>query len=90
MPLQLTPRLGSRPPQFPNRIREYRLRLGLSQLELGKLIGKARNQVSAWERGSQLPSVRTLLRLAKALNTLAEALYEGMYCELPRRQETAS
>jgi transcriptional regulator with XRE-family HTH domain len=62
----------------------------LSQRELGKLIGKARNQVSAWERGSQLPSVRTLLRLAKVLNTLAEALYEGMYCELPRRQETPS
>lgn len=87
MSLQLTPRLGSRPPQFPNRIREYRLRLGLSQAALGTLIGKARNQVSAWERGSQLPNVRSLLRLAKALNTLAEALYEGLYCTIPQRTE---
>lgn len=89
---QLTPRLSSRPVRFPNRIREYRLKAGLSQKALGNLIGKARNRVSAWERGRSLPTVPNLLRLAKALNTLGEALYEGFYCSLPREsvQEPAA
>lgn len=38
--------------------------------------------VSRWERGKTLPTVPNLFRLAKALNTFAEALYPDFY--IPR------
>lgn len=91
MTLQLTPRLSLKPIRFPNRIREYRLRLGLSQEALGALIRKNRKVISAWERGQQFPAGPVLLRLAKVLNTLAESLYEGFYSPPPLdepREET--
>lgn len=65
--------------RFPNCIREYRLRAGLSQAMLGKLIGKSRSAVSCWERGRKLPRLPDLFRLARALSTLAESLYAEFY-----------
>lgn len=87
MPVQLTPRLSSRRPRFPNRIREYRLKAGLTQKALGTLIGKGRTVISCWERGLYLPRVPYLFRLAKALDTLAEHLYEGLYHAFAGRAE---
>jgi transcriptional regulator with XRE-family HTH domain len=43
--------------------------------------------VSEWERGRVLPSVPNLFRLAKALNTFAEALYPTFY--VPREHRRA-
>ena len=79
MRFQLTPRLSHKPNRFPNRIREYRLRSGLSQQALAALIHRNRKLISAWERGQQFPAGPVVFRLAKALNTLAEALYERFY-----------
>jgi transcriptional regulator with XRE-family HTH domain len=79
MTLQLTPRLSQKPVRFPNRIREYRLRAGVSQAELGKAIGKNRKIISLWERGVRFPSGPVLLKLAKSLATLVESLYESIY-----------
>jgi DNA-binding XRE family transcriptional regulator len=76
---QLTPRLSDKPTRFPNRIREYRLRGGLTQKALGVLIHKSRKLISAWERGQQFPAGPVVFRLAKALNTLTESLYEQIY-----------
>lgn len=63
----------------PNQIREYRLRAGLTQKQLGKLLGKGRHIISSWERGRTLPSLPNVLRLARALNTLTESLYAGHF-----------
>ena len=52
---------------------------GLSQKRLGGLIGRGRTAISAWERGQRLPNLKSALRLAKALDTLAEALYADLY-----------
>jgi len=79
MQFQITPRTSRRAPRFPNRIREYRLKAGLSQRKLAQALGRGRNAVSSWERGLTLPSVPKLMRLAKHLDTLAEALYEDFY-----------
>ena len=65
MPLQVTPRLSSKPARFPNQIREYRLKLGLSQAGLGKLLGKTRKVILAWERGIHFPAGPVLFNLAK-------------------------
>lgn len=79
MAVQHTPRVSRLAPRFPNRIREYRLKAGLSQRKLAALLGRGRNAVSAWERGLTLPSVPRLLKMAKILATLAESLYMDFY-----------
>jgi transcriptional regulator with XRE-family HTH domain len=79
MSVQHTPRASRHSPRFPNTIREYRLKAGLSQRTLGKLLGRGRNAVSSWERGLTKPDVTLGVRLAKTLSTLAESLYISFY-----------
>ena len=79
MEVQHTPRPSRHAPRFPNRIREYRLKAGLSQRTLGALIGRGRNAVSSWERGLTRPDVTLGVRLAKKLATLVESLYMSFY-----------
>jgi DNA-binding XRE family transcriptional regulator len=81
MQLQQTPRLSQRQPRHPNQIRKYRIAAGLSQDELGVRIGRTRSVVSAWERGRYLPSLANLFLLARALDTLVESLYWGLYSQ---------
>lgn len=71
---QYTPRPSRLPVRYPNQIRLYRLRAGLSQEDLGRALGVGKNTVSAWERGLTCPIAPFLMRLAKALGTLSEEL----------------
>ena len=86
MQFQQTPRASRHAPRFPNRIREYRLKCGLSQRKLAAVLGRGRNAVSSWERGLTLPSVPRLMRMAKVLGTLAESLYQHFYA-MPQEEE---
>jgi DNA-binding XRE family transcriptional regulator len=70
---------------IPNRIREYRLRAGLTQAGLGQLVGRDRWVVSSWERGRRLPTLPNVFRLARSLGTLSEALYGAFY--FPKRED---
>jgi len=79
MDVQHSPRPSRHVPRFPNRIREYRLKAGLSQRKLGAALGRGRNAVSSWERGLTRPDVTLGVRLAKTLATLAESLYASFY-----------
>lgn len=90
MPVQHTPRLSRHTPRFPNRIREYRLKAGLSQVRLARLLGRGKDAVSSWERGLSLPNVPRLMRMAKILGTLAESLYMDFYTTFPVEQEGAT
>jgi DNA-binding XRE family transcriptional regulator len=83
MDLQLTPRSSRHAVRFPNTIREYRLKAGLSQRRLAGLLGRGKDAVSSWERGLSLPSVPLLMRMAKILDTLAESLYRDFYATFP-------
>lgn len=80
---RMTPQFTLRPSKkvthHPNRIREYRLKAGLTQLDLGRTIGSTRGTVSSWERGCSVPTVAKLFKLARALSTLSEALYPALY-----------
>ena len=87
MPAQHTPRDSRHIPKFPNRIREYRLKAGLSQLKLAALLGRGRDAVSSWERGLTLPNVPRLMRMAKILSTLAESLYHDFYATFPKEED---
>jgi transcriptional regulator with XRE-family HTH domain len=87
MNLQFTPRPTRLQVRFPNRIREYRLKAGLSQRSLAGLLGLQRNAISAWERGISSPVVSHLFRMAKTLGTLAESLYLELYSPAPPKEE---
>ncbi len=89
MPAQHTPRPSRHVPRFPNRIREYRLKAGLTQRKLAEMLGRGRDAVSSWERGRSLPSVPKLMRMAKILGTLAEALYQDFYATFPKEGDAA-
>ena len=90
MEVQHTPRVSRHAPRFPNSIRQYRLKAGLSQRKLASIVGRGRNAVSSWERGLTLPSVPRLLRMAKVLGTLAESLYMDFYSTFPKEGEPAN
>lgn len=87
MEVQLTPRPSRHAARFPNTIREYRLKAGLSQRKLAAMLGRSKDAVSSWERGLNLPSVPLLMRMAKILDTLAEALYRDYYATFPKAPE---
>src|SRR5262245_42697518 len=84
MEVQHTPRASRHAPRFPNKIREYRLKAGLSQRKLAALLGRGKDSVSSWERGLTLPNVPRLMRMAKVLGTLAESLYMDFYATFPK------
>ena len=50
-----------------DRLKEYRKRIGMSQLELANQIGRAQSVVSSWEIGTGVPDANYLPTLAKAL-----------------------
>src|ERR1041385_1424281 len=87
MEVQLTPRPSRHAARFPNTIRESRLKAGLSQRKLAAMLGRSKDAVSSWVRGLNLPSVPLLMRMAKILDTLAEALNRDYYQRFPQSQE---
>jgi transcriptional regulator with XRE-family HTH domain len=78
MPLQFTPRPSRHTPKFPNAIRRCRIQRGLSQHALAMQLGLHRSLVSLWERGLRLPSVPSLLSMARELGVLPDTLYPDL------------
>jgi transcriptional regulator with XRE-family HTH domain len=59
---------------FGERLRELRVKRGLTQQALADLVGIPQTHVSAMERGVKLPTLHTVLRLAVALECKVTAL----------------
>ena len=57
------------------RIAQCREEMGLSQTELGNLVGKSKTGVAAWEQGDSLPSADLLYNLAKIFNKPINYMY---------------
>ncbi len=51
-----------------NRIKAERLKRGLTQEELGKLIGVSKVAISHYERGEEQPKMKKLVKLSEVLN----------------------
>ena len=62
--------------QLDNRLREERVRRGLTQAQLAESIGVSRKTINTVENGIFVPSTVLALRLAKALGTTVEALFQ--------------
>jgi molybdate-binding protein/DNA-binding XRE family transcriptional regulator len=58
-----------------NKVKEYRLKRGLSQEELAKLCSMPRSTLSAIESGRAVPSVEYAIKLSKALGCTVEELF---------------
>ena len=57
-----------------NKMRELRLKKGLSQKDFAKLINVAPNTYNQWEKGTREPDYETLCKIAKELNTTIDYL----------------
>lgn len=67
---------------FLQRMRELR---GLSQFQLGRLVGVTDKAVSKWENGSAKPKADLLPRLAEVLEVTVDELFAHRLIESPRR-----
>lgn len=62
--------------QFGIRVKELRLRLGLSQEQLAEKIGKTVNSISNIERGSVAPKFETIAEIADILGVELSELFD--------------
>jgi putative transcriptional regulator len=58
-----------------NRVREVRMRRGLTQAELGQAVGLTRQSIIAIEKGRFTPSIHSVLMLARALEVPVGELF---------------
>jgi transcriptional regulator with XRE-family HTH domain len=62
---------------FADRLRDLRKAKGLSQTDLGQLVGLHYTHVGRYERALSMPAADTLQRLAEVLGVSADYLLEG-------------
>lgn len=62
--------------QLANRLREERTRRNLTQAQLAELVEVSRKTINTVENGVFVPSTLLALRLARALGTTVEALFQ--------------
>lgn len=73
--VEAEPKAGSLEAAIGRQVREFRQRLQLTVVDLGKLAGVSRGMVSKIENGMTSPSLATLNALAKALNVPVTSLF---------------
>lgn len=59
-----------------DRIREHRIRAGLSQDALAELVGVSRQAVTKWESGASSPTAANLFKLAEIFGTTVDLLMD--------------
>ena len=64
------------PERLHNRLREERARLNLTQAELATMVEVSRKTINTVENGVFIPSTVLALRLARALGTSVETLFQ--------------
>jgi transcriptional regulator with XRE-family HTH domain len=58
-----------KPESFPEKLKTYRLKLGLSQRKLAERLGIDPGTLGGWERGTHKPCPNSLRRLSEILTT---------------------
>ena len=62
--------------KFGKKLKEVRLRKGLSQGDVARILGVHRTYISGLERGARNPSLLTVQKVAKALGIRSKELIE--------------
>ena len=60
---------------FGDRLRKLRKNTNLTQEELGKMLGVAKNTISYWESGDSQPSVETIIEIADIFKVSTDYLF---------------
>lgn len=60
---------------FPQRLKDLRLKKGLTQTELGKKLGVKQSTFTNWENGKREPNFETLIKLADLLEVSVDWLF---------------
>lgn len=63
--------------EFGKKLKELRIEIGLSQKQLGEVLGFCNQTVSFWETGSREPDLDTLLMIAHYFNVGLDELLEN-------------
>lgn len=58
-----------------NKLKEYRLKLGVNQQQMGALVGASRQTISLIERGDYSPSVSLALKIARVCDATVEDIF---------------
>lgn len=58
-----------------NKLKEFREKAGLTQEELGAILGISQTAISLYETGGRKPDIETARLLAKALNTTLDSVF---------------
>ena len=64
--------------KFGKKVKEIRLKKGLSQAGLAKILGVHPTYISGIERGLRNPGIKNVAKLAKALGVTTAKLMEGV------------
>ncbi len=66
--------------KYPNRLREYRTKAGLRQVDIAEILGlDCADRLSRWENGLAMPSVVNLFKLCALYQVLPHEVYEKLY-----------
>ena len=68
---------------FAERVKELRIKNGLSQQQLAELVYVDRSSVARWEAGTRMPDAIMIARLSKCLDVDIAELLEGTEAEKP-------
>ena len=60
---------------FPQRLKELRLKKGLTQTELGEKVGVKQSTFTNWENGKREPNFETIIKLADLLEVSLDWLF---------------
>lgn len=74
---------------FGSRIREYRIKKGLSQPQLAALLGVTKNAVTNWEAGASRPDIASIPALCTHLGISADTFFD-MPGAVPRVERRGS
>jgi transcriptional regulator with XRE-family HTH domain len=74
--------MNNRKTNIPNNLKEYRLKAGLRQIDVAKLLGfTTEERICHWEKGRNIPNIINLFKLAKIYKVRAEELYNKISTE---------
>ena len=60
--------------KFNERLKELRVEQGLSQIQLGKILGVSQRTISSWEADERRPDFETLEKIAKYFGVTTDYL----------------
>ena len=70
---------------FTERLKELRLKKGLTQTELGEKVGVKQNTFTNWEKGKREPSFENLIKLADLLEVTLDWLFGREQMKVKKR-----